>query len=142
MKDFFITGPISPMFFAETIANFQLNTSIGAQSTFLGQVREDKIDSKKVKAIEYSAYIPVVESEFLKLQNEIFVKYKIVDFCVKHSLGKVRAGQICLLIIVVGEHRKSAIPAMNYILEYIKSNFPIFGKEIFEDQSHQWKVNT
>jgi molybdopterin synthase catalytic subunit len=34
-----------------------------------------------------------------------------------------------------------AFDACRYITEEIKAKAPVFGKEIFEDETHQWKVN-
>ena len=36
---------------------------------------------------------------------------------------------------------QSAIDACTETVEKIKSLLPIWGKEIFDDESHQWKVN-
>ena len=38
---------------------------------FLGQVRADEINGKKVKAIEYSAYIELVTVEADKIKEKI-----------------------------------------------------------------------
>ena len=32
--------------------------------------------------------------------------------------------------------------ALEYVVEAIKAEVPVFGKEVFEDESYQWKVNT
>jgi molybdopterin synthase catalytic subunit len=31
---------------------------------------------------------------------------------------------------------------LEFVVEKIKAEVPVFGKEIFRDQSHQWKVNS
>jgi len=31
--------------------------------------------------------------------------------------------------------------ALPIIVNEIKAKLPIFGKEIFDDQTHQWKIN-
>ncbi|MGY8886189.1 MAG: molybdenum cofactor biosynthesis protein MoaE, partial [Flavobacteriales bacterium] len=38
--------------------------------------------------------------------------------------------------------RKEVFKALEYIVEEIKAKVPVFGKELFEDESHQWKVNS
>jgi len=57
-------------------------------------------------------------------------------------LGTVNAGEICLFVFVSSPHRKIVFESLEYIVEEIKANVPVFGKEIFEDSSHQWKKNT
>ena len=58
-----------------------------------------------------------------------------------HSLGEVKTGEICLFVFVSSPRRKEVFKALKYVVEKIKSEVPVFGKEIFEDASHQWKVN-
>jgi len=60
---------------------------------------------------------------------------------VYHSLGKVNAGEICVFVFTSSAHRKMAIEACNYVIERLKAELHIWGKEIFEDETHQWKVN-
>jgi molybdopterin synthase catalytic subunit len=58
-----------------------------------------------------------------------------------HSIGKVKAGEICLFVFVSSKHRKDAFDACRDIVEQIKANVPIFGKEIFDDETFVWKEN-
>ena len=55
-KNVFIEGAISAEFIADSIAKHQAKHSIGAHNIFLGQVRADEVNNKKVAAIEYSCY--------------------------------------------------------------------------------------
>ena len=54
-KPIFKQGPISAESIGVSIANHQSKTEIGAHNIFMGQVRADKIEGKKVVAIEYTA---------------------------------------------------------------------------------------
>ena len=47
-KNVFKEGAISSEFIASSIANHQSKTGIGAHNIFLGQVRADEINNKKV----------------------------------------------------------------------------------------------
>lgn len=58
-----------------------------------------------------------------------------------HSLGRVRAGEICLFVFVSSPHRNQVFEALQYVVEEIKNLVPVFGKELFKDDSYQWKVN-
>ena len=60
---------------------------------------------------------------------------------VHHSLGRVAAGEICLVCIYVIKTPKAAIAACEEIVERIKAELPVWGKELFEDESYQWKEN-
>jgi molybdopterin synthase catalytic subunit len=60
---------------------------------------------------------------------------------VYHSLGKIAAGEVCLFVFTSSAHRQAAMEACNETVERIKAELPIWGKEIFSDQTTQWKVN-
>jgi len=142
IKNIFIQGAISPVFIAESIAKHSSKKNIGAHSIFLGQVRADDIDSKIVAAIDYTTYEDLAMQKMHDLREAIFSKYDLTCMHVHHSLGEVKAGEICLFVFTSSKHRKIAIDACEEIVELIKAELPIWGKEIFEDQSHQWKVNS
>jgi molybdopterin synthase catalytic subunit len=137
----FIQGAITPTFIADSIAKHSGKTTIGAHDIFLGQVRNDLIDNKTVAAIEYSAYEEMAENLFHEIREAIFVKYDIVCMHIYHSLGLVKTGEICLFVFVSAKHRKDAFDACRDLVEQIKAMTPIWGKEIFEDDSHVWKKN-
>jgi len=54
----------------------------------------------------------------------------------------VRAGEICFFVFVSSKRRKDVYAATEAIVNMVKDEAPIFGKEIFENEPHQWKVNT
>lgn len=141
IRNVFLNGAISPGFIADSIAKHQSKTTIGAHDIFLGQVRADIIDGAEVKAIEYTAYEAMANQKFHEIREAAIAKYKLSCMHIYHSLGIVSAGEICLFVFVSSPHRKEVFGALHHIVDEIKKEVPIFGKEIFEDQSYQWKVN-
>lgn len=141
IKNVFVQGPISPEFIANSIAKHQSKTSIGAHDIFLGQVRADIINDKEVAAIEYTAYEEMANQKFHDIREATFAKFDLSCMHIYHSLGTVNAGEICLFVFVSAPHRKGVFEAKRHIVEEIKSVVPIFGKELFKDDSYQWKVN-
>ena len=141
-KNIFVQGAIDPGFVGESIARHQTKTGIGGHSIFLGQVRSDDIEGKKVSAIEYTAYEEMALEKMHEIREDIFAKYPLSCMHVHHSLGKVPAGALCLFVFTSAPHRKAAIDACSETVERIKAELPIWGKELFEDESYQWKINT
>jgi len=122
------------------IEKMNLETDSGAHSIFLGQVRADEIGGKKVKAIEYSAYIELVDVEADKIIKSILSRHADVrSVDIIHSTGVVNAGEISLLVLVSAIHRHQAMQACSLAVELIKEKLPVWKKEIFEDESHLWK---
>ena len=141
-KKVFVEGPISPEFIANSIAKHQTKTTIGAHDIFLGQVRADVIDNKTVTAIEYTTYEDMAHEKFHEIRETTFEKFNLTCMHIYHSLGTVKAGEICLFVFVSSPRRIEVFNAIEYLVNEIKAHVPIFGKEIFEDDSHQWKVNS
>lgn len=141
-KNVFIEGAIAPNFIATAIAKHQSKPQIGAHDIFLGQVRADTIAGKVVSAIEYSAYTEMANLKFSEIRESTFERFDLSCMHIYHSIGKVNVGEICLFVFVSSPHRKVVFEALQYVVEAIKHQVPIFGKELFEDDSYQWKVNT
>lgn len=141
-KNVCIEGAITSDFIGQSIAKHQTKTSIGAHNIFLGQVRADVIDGKTISAIEYTAYEDMANAKFHEIREATFEKFNLTCMHIYHSLGIVKAGEICLFVFVSSPRRKEVFKALEYVVEEIKAKVPVFGKELFEDNTHQWKVNS
>ncbi len=138
-KNIFVQGPIVASFIADSIQQHSSKTTIGGHSIFLGQVRADKIDGSNVTSIEYTAYEEMALEKMHVIREDIFAKYDLTCMHVYHSLGNVKAGEISLFVFTSSAHRKAAIEACEEIVERIKAELPVWGKELFADNSYVWK---
>lgn len=137
----FVDGAISPAFIADSISKHSSKKNIGAHSLFLGQVRDDKIEGQNVIAIEYTAYREMAEEKFLEIREDAFESHSIICMHIYHSLGLVKAGEISLFVFTSAVHRKDAIDACEMIVERIKKEVPVWGKELMDNNNSQWKKN-
>lgn len=141
IKNIFVSGAISPAFIGEKIAEHQSKSEIGGHSIFLGQVRADIVENKKVITVDYSSYEQMTLEQMTAIRETIIEKYSLTCMHVYHSLGKIKTGEICLFVFTSAPHRKAAIEACSETVERLKAELPIWGREIFEDDSFQWKIN-
>lgn len=141
LKNIFTHGAIPAHFIAESIQKHQQHTAIGAHSIFLGQVRADQVGDAQVTAINYTAYEEMALVKMDEIREDIFKKYALTCMHVHHSLGLVDAGQVCLFVFTSSAHRKAAMDACDELVERIKAELPVWGKEILTNESHQWKEN-
>jgi molybdopterin synthase catalytic subunit len=142
MGKYLINSPIFPEIISKRLALIGLRKDTGGHSIFLGQVRNDVIGKKRVTAIEYSAYEPMLNGEADKIVGEIEKEYDdVLTVDILHSTGIVKAGEISLLVLVSAGHRDHATRACRQAVELIKERLPVWKKEIFEDDSHQWREN-
>jgi len=140
-KNIFVQGPIAPAFIGESIQKHQSITDIGGHSIFLGQVRADDIDGRIVTAIEYTSFQEMALEKMHMIRENIFAKYPLTCMHVYHSIGTVAAGEISLFVFTSSAHRKAAIDACEEAVERIKSELPVWGKELFDNETYQWKEN-
>ena len=141
IKNIFIKGPITSDFIAKSIESHKTKKTIGAHELFLGQVRSDNIKGKEVVAIDFTAQEKMANKICHDIKESIFDNYPIYCMHIYHSLGKIKAGDVCVFVFISGSHRSDIYGALKLVLNEIKKKAPIFGKEIFNDKSHRWKVN-
>ncbi len=141
LKNIFTEGAITANFIADSIAKHATKTEIGGHNIFLGQVRADQIEDKLVVAIDYTSHVDMALEKMHEIREAIFTKYPLTCMHIHHSLGIVKAGEICLFVFTSSKHRKAAIDACTECVESIKAELPIWGKEIFEGEGYQWKEN-
>lgn len=141
-KTVFIQGPITSEFIGQSIAKHQSKQTIGAHNIFLGQVRADVIEGNIVSAIEYSAYEEMADEAMSLIREKAFAEFDLICMHIYHSLGVVKAGEICVFVFVSATRRKEVYKATEAIVNWIKTDVPIFGKELFENSDFVWKKNT
>jgi molybdopterin synthase catalytic subunit len=134
-----VAGPLPQTLAGEIMTTEGSGRDRGGISVFAGRVRDDIIGERKVKAIEYSAYEPMVEDEADAIIKLIINEYTDVkSVSILHSTGVVLAGELSLLVVVTAGHRVQAMQACSHCVELVKERLPVWKKELFEDESHRW----
>ena len=106
-------------------------TESGAVVSFAGKVREHS-SGHAVNYIDYEIYNEMAEKELHKIVDSAFDLYDIFSVLVIHRFGKVKAGEVSVLIKVASKHRKPGFSASEYIIDTIKDKVPIWKEEIYE----------
>lgn len=138
----FLQGAIPDTVMTQCIRQYASDTAIGAYATFIGQVRADQVNGQAVTAIEYTAYAEMADGTMQDMAVAVRAKYGLLGLEVRHSLGLVAAGEICLFVLAAAGHRKAAMEACNEVVELLKKELPVWGRELLAGDGHQWKENT
>jgi molybdopterin synthase catalytic subunit len=134
-----VNGPITGEMISSSLQIPEGDINTGAHSIFIGMVRSDVRGVLKVRAIEYSAYEPMVNREAAMINESVLVAFDdVVNIEIFHSTGLVPAGGISLLVVVSGGHRQQVQAACSRVVELIKERLPVWKKEIYEDNSQRW----
>lgn len=108
------------------------NTTIGCINIFIGKVRS-KSKGKTVKHLDYEVYENMALFEMQKITKVAKKRWDIEDILIHHREGRVKVGEIPVLIAVSASHRKEAITACKYIIDTLKKTVPIWKKEVYEN---------
>jgi molybdopterin synthase catalytic subunit len=131
-NDCLVVGPITPLRISELMTSGNNDPGAGAVSVFIGKVRNDEVDGKRVMALEYSAYEEMAVKEADEIISTIKLAFSDVrTVIIVHSTGIVKAGETSLFIMVTSGHRDHATRACRHTLELVKEKLPVWKKEIF-----------
>jgi len=129
---YLVGGPITPLLISELMTLGGDDAGAGAVSVFIGKVRDDEVDGRRVTAIEYSAYEEMAVREADGIAGTVRSAFSDVrSVIIVHSLGVVRAGETSLFIMVSAGHRDHATRACRHTLEMVKEKLPVWKKELF-----------
>lgn len=129
---YLVGGPITPLLISELMTLGNDDAGAGAVSVFIGKVRADEIEGRRVTAIEYSAYEDMAgreADEIVKTVRNAFSDVRSV--LIVHSMGVVKAGEASLFIMVTSGRRDQASRACRHTLEMVKEKLPVWKKELF-----------
>ncbi len=119
--------------------NFVQDASCGGIVLFVGTVR-NSTQNKTVTLLDFSSYKPMALKEMQKIADTILEKFPIYKIAIHHAVGKLKIGDIPVVIAVSSKHRKAAFEACEFAIDTLKESVPIWKKEHFKD-GEVW-VNT
>jgi len=137
-KNYFIN--ISKEKLSTDILTFIYNDNIGAVVTFHGIVKKIN-ETKIVNYIHYyifdNLFYTLLEKECLKLLDND----KNTKILIQQKSGIVKTGEFNLIIGVSSIHRNKAFTYSKHLIEFVKSDIPIWKKEYYVDNTYKW-LNT
>jgi molybdopterin synthase catalytic subunit len=102
----------------------------GAIATFLGTVRSHS-RGRDVLALEYEAYEEMAEEVMAGIADEVQARYDLCKVAMSHRLGRVEVGETSVAIAVSAPHRQDALAACADAIEALKSQVPLWKKELY-----------
>ena len=102
----------------------------GAVVTFIGMVRGYS-KGERVISLEYEAYEEMAQKKLHQIANEVKDRWQL-PLAIYHRTGKLKVGEIVVVIAVAAPHRKEAFEACQYAIDRIKEIAPIWKKEVVE----------
>jgi molybdopterin synthase catalytic subunit len=104
----------------------------GGTCYFVGTVRRES-RGKVVRALEFEAYEPMALAEMRKIAEKAKKRWPIHRIAIHHRIGRLRTGEIPVIVAVSAAHREEAFEACRYCIDSLKEMVPIWKKEIYDD---------
>ncbi len=122
--------PISP----ELVVNKVKTDSSGCVVTYIGLIRDYSRD-KQVLSVEYRDTEGDAEDKLREIASEIRQKWQINNLAICHRIGKLRVGDINLVVAIASAHRQEGFAACQYAIDQFKQKLPTQKRETYEDGS-------
>ena len=103
------------------------NKNIGGVGLFIGIVRDD--DDKKLKSMTLEHYPIMTENMLEKINLEAKNRWKLIDSIIIHRYGKLYPGDQIVLVATFSQHRKDALEACEFLIDWLKTKAPFWKLE-------------
>ena len=123
----------------DDIESLVCHDSCGAVLSFTGRTRNN-FEGKTVVQLCYECYIPMALKEMENIILDLQRRDSKIRIAMYHRLGEVGVGEASVIISIATPHRILAYEASRYAIDTLKSQVPIFKKEVYEGGS-TWKAN-
>jgi molybdopterin synthase catalytic subunit len=122
------TKVISP----EQVINRVKTSGSGCVATYVGLIR-DNSHGKKVVSVEYQDRDGKAVEGLRKIAAETKEKWQVENIAFTHRIGKLKVGDINLVVAVAAGHRGEGFAACQYIIDRFKESLPTHKIETYQD---------
>lgn len=104
----------------------------GCVVTYVGLIR-DHARGKPVLSVEYQDSDGTAESGLRGIAEEIKLRWEVENVVIYHRVGKLKVGDINLVVAVAAAHRTEGFAAVQYAIDRFKERLPTSKKETYLD---------
>ena len=121
--------PIRP----EHIIDRVKTDSSGCVVTYVGLIR-DRSQDKQVLSVEYEDADGRAENRLRDIASEIGQKWQVNNIAICHRVGKLKVGEINLVVAIAAAHRQEGFAACQYAIDRFKEILPTKKKETYRER--------
>lgn len=99
---------------------------VGAVATFVGRVRKDN----SIDALLLEHYPGMTEKVLLDIAAEAADRWLLLDLRIIHRIGLIATGEQIVFVGIASEHRADAFAACEFVMDFLKTQAPLWKKEI------------
>jgi molybdopterin synthase catalytic subunit len=120
--------PISP----QKVIDKVKTDSSGCVVTYIGLIRNYSQGSA-VLSVEYRDSKGNVENKLQKIAREAEQRWQIDGIAITHRVGKLKVGEINLVVAVASPHRSEGFAACQYVIDQFKERLSTKKTETYQD---------
>jgi molybdopterin synthase catalytic subunit len=99
---------------------------VGANVTFVGVCRDE---GGRLAALELEHYPEMAETELGRIVARAADRMDLQRVSVVHRVGRIAPGEEIVVVITASAHRRDAISAAEFIMDFLKTDAPFWKKE-------------
>ena len=122
--------PILP----ELVVDKVKTDSSGCVLAYIGLIRENS-RGKQVLSVEYKDSKGTAENRLQEITSEVRQKWQLENIAICHRIGKLKVGDINLVIAIASAHRQEGFAACQYAIDRFKQVMPTHKTETYQDGS-------
>ncbi|MCH2557431.1 MAG: molybdenum cofactor biosynthesis protein MoaE [Alcanivorax sp.] len=105
----------------------------GAEVRFSGRVRDE---SGQVRALFLEHYPGMTERALRRIGEHARERWPLNAIEMIHRVGEIRVGEEIVRVVVWAGHRQAAFEACAFLMDVLKSQVPLWKKELTDDGWH------
>lgn len=106
----------------------------GCVVTYVGLIRGYSQD-KPVLSVEYQDSRGNAASVLREIAEEARKRWQVENIAISHRVGKLKVGELNLVVAVASAHRSEGFAACQYIIDRFKKKLPTKKTETYQDGS-------
>jgi molybdopterin synthase catalytic subunit len=129
----------------ERIPNSRVDAFMQGDTRLGGIVRFDGATRAEIEPVhgrlihlDYESYEAMALRKMHELAAEAANRWHVERTLLLHRLGRVPPGEVSVCIAVATVHRAEAFEACRWLIDSLKSEVPIWKKDVFEDGFTRW----
>lgn len=101
----------------------------GALLVFEGVIRPVE-NGARIEAIDYEMYRPMADDALQSLASDALRRFGLLAVRVRHSEGRVRAGECSFRLEIASAHRAEGLRAAEWFIDRMKQDAPIWKRVV------------
>lgn len=105
----------------------------GAVATFMGIVRGEG----EITCLTLSHFPGFTDTEVADIGTQALKRWPLSGCRINHRVGDMIPGEVIVFVATASKHRRAAFEAVDFIMDYLKSEAP-FWKQETRDDTTRW----